>query len=279
MPTSLQPPHEPLPPEPRRSPETREAGEPEQRRAAAGPAAPPAGPHPLDNPAWASLSGPHRHLAETAGFAARYEADVSPFVAIADPHDPRSWEDLAALVGPGGAFALAGVRDLPEGWATGQSGQGVQMVATSLRDAPDPEALPLGPDDVPEMLDLVARTRPGPFLPRTVEMGAYYGIRRGGRLVAMAGERLRPPGFTEISAVCTDDGHRGEGLATRLVRHVAAGIRGRGDTPFLHAAAANTGAVRLYESIGFTLRRTTVFHFLRVPDDAGAAGTAVPEPA
>jgi ribosomal protein S18 acetylase RimI-like enzyme len=171
-------------------------------------------------------------------------------------------------VGPGNSFALAGVRDLPEGWSTGQSGQGVQMVATSLRAEPDPEALRLGPQDVPEMLDLVSRAQPGPFLPRTVEMGAYYGIRRDGKLVAMAGERLRPPGWTEISAVCTDADHRGQGLATRLVRHVAAGIRDRGDTPFLHAAAVNTGAIRLYESIGFTLRRSTLFHFLRVPDNA-----------
>ena len=117
------------------------------------------------------------------------------------------------------------------------------------------------------MLELVGRAKPGPFLQRTVEMGAYYGIRRDGRLVAMAGERLRPPGWTEISAVCTDEEHRGQGLATRLVRHVAAGITARGDTPFLHAAAVNTGAIRLYESMGFTVRRTTVFHFLQVPGD------------
>ncbi|WP_329181455.1 GNAT family N-acetyltransferase [Streptomyces sp. NBC_01477] len=221
----------------------------------------------LDNPAWAALTGPHRHLAEIVGSAARYLSGVSPFVAIADAADPRSWADLATLVGPGNSFALAGAPTLPDGWSTGQSGQGVQLVATSLRHAADPEAQRLGPADVPEMLDLVARAQPGPFLPRTVEMGAYYGIRRGGRLIAMAGERLRPPGWTEISAVCTDEEHRGQGLATRLVRHVAAGIRDRGDTPFLHAAAVNTNAIRLYESIGFTLRRTTVFHFLRVPGE------------
>jgi predicted GNAT family acetyltransferase len=98
-------------------------------------------------------------------------------------------------------------------------------------------------------------------------MGAYYGIRRGGRLVAMAGERLRPPGWTEISAVCTDEEHRGQGLASRLVLHTAAGIGSRGDTPFLHAAAVNTGAIRLYETLGFTLRRSTLFHFLQVPGD------------
>jgi ribosomal protein S18 acetylase RimI-like enzyme len=224
-------------------------------------------PHVLDNAAWAALSGPHRHLAETVGSAARYQADVSPFVALADPADPRSWDDLAALVGAGNSFALAGAPSLPDGWSTGQSGQGVQLVATSIEPRTDPEAEPLGPTDVPEMLALVARAKPGPFLPRTVEMGAYYGIRREGRLVARAGERLRPPGWTEISAVCTDEEHRGQGLATRLVLHTAAGITARGDTPFLHAAAVNTNAIRLYEALGFTLRRSTLFHFLQVPAD------------
>jgi ribosomal protein S18 acetylase RimI-like enzyme len=222
----------------------------------------------LDNAGWAALTGPHRHLAEVVGSAARYQAEVSPFVAIADPEDPRAWTDLATLVGPGNAFALAGVPTLPEGWGTGQSGEGVQLVATSLRGEDDPEAVRLGAADVPEVLDLVDRTRPGPFAPRTIEMGAYYGIRHDGKLVAMAGERLRPPGWTEISAVCTDADHRGRGLATRLVRHVAAGIQRRGDTPFLHAAVANAGAIRLYEAMGFTVRRPVVFHFLRVPDDA-----------
>jgi ribosomal protein S18 acetylase RimI-like enzyme len=230
----------------------------------------PAG-HVLDNPAWASLSGAHRHLAQTVGSAARYLQDVSPFTALADAEDPRAWQDLAALVGAGNTFALAGVRSLPEGWSTGQSGQGVQLVAETLVPERDGEAVRLGAADVPEMLDLVARTQPGPFRPRTVEMGAYYGVRRDGRLVAMAGERLRPPGYTEISAVCTDEAYRGQGLAGRLVRHVAAGVVERGDTPFLHAAAVNTTAIRLYESMGFVLRRTTVFHFLQVPGDAVAA--------
>lgn len=136
---------------------------------------------------------------------------------------------------------------------------GVQLVDVSLRAAADPEALVLTADDVPDMLDLVARTRPGPFRPRTVELGTYLGIRRGGALIAMAGERLHPPGWTEISAVCTEPAHRGQGLATRLIRAVAAGIRARGETPFLHTAASNTTAIRLYESIGFHRRRPTVF--------------------
>ena len=117
------------------------------------------------------------------------------------------------------------------------------------------------------MLDLAKRTKPGPFLARTAELGEFLGIRRGGALVAMAGERLHPPGWTEISGVCTDDGWRGHGFATRLMRVLMAGIRARGETPFLHALASNTGAVRLYESMGFRLRRTITFTAVRVPAD------------
>ncbi|MGO9560091.1 MAG: GNAT family N-acetyltransferase [Acidimicrobiales bacterium] len=217
----------------------------------------------LDNPVWASLTGPHAALASTNGKAARYPEEMSMFIGLDDPHDENAWAALAALVEPGGTVLLTQAGDVPAGWETRGFGDGVQMVGTSLEPAADPEAVTLGADDVPEMLDLVARTRPGPFLARTIEMGRYIGIRREGVLVAMAGERLHPPGWTEVSAVCTDEGYRGQGLGTRLVRAVAEGIRGRGEMPFLHAAATNTGAIRLYESIGFEHRLTTRFTVVR----------------
>ncbi|MGW0627625.1 GNAT family N-acetyltransferase [Streptomyces sp. NPDC002758] len=238
----------------------------------------PTEPHILDNAAWAALTGPHAHLAERVGRAARYPTDVSPFTALEDPADPRTWDDLAALVGPGTVTPVTAVQTVPGGWEIEDSGEGVQMVDTTLYAEPAPEAVRLQPADVPEILGLIALTRPGPFLPRSVELGAYLGIRDRGRLIALAGERsemgvprpeaggrLRPPGWTEISAVCTHPDHRGRGLATRLVRAVAAGIRERGDTPFLHVAASNTHAIRLYESIGFTLRRRTRFALVRTP--------------
>ncbi|MFG2673350.1 GNAT family N-acetyltransferase [Streptomyces sp. NPDC048445] len=224
-------------------------------------------PHILDNAAWAALTGPHAHLAERVGRAARYPTDVSPFSAIEDPADPRAWHDLAALVGPGAVTPVSGARTVPDGWSVERGGDGVQLVDTALYAEPAPEAEPLGPADVPEILELIALTQPGPFLPRTIELGGYLGIRDRGRLIALAGERLHPPGWTEISAVCTHPDHRGRGLATRLVRAVAAGIRERGDTPFLHAAADNTQAIRLYESIGFTLRRRTRFLLVRAPGE------------
>ncbi|MET8152889.1 GNAT family N-acetyltransferase [Actinoplanes sp. NPDC049668] len=220
----------------------------------------------LDNPAWASLRGAHARFARVVGRAARYDPEVAPFHAVSDPAEAGAWADLRALVGPGAELTLTG-DDLvaPPGWTLLERIGGVQLVDVALRAEPDPEAVTLTASDVPEMLDLVGRTKPGPFLPRTVELGTYLGIRRGGALIAMAGERLHPPGWTEISAVCTDPAHRGRGLATRLVRAVAAGIRERGETPLLHTAAGNTAAIRLYQELGFRLRRRPTFWRFRAP--------------
>lgn len=225
----------------------------------------------LDNPVWASLTGAHGYLAEVLGGAGRYPDEVSQFAALADPADPSGWHDLGQLLGPGQPFALATVdkvTGIPDSWQISHLIEGRQYVDTALRAEPDPQALLLGPADVPEMLDLVRRTEPGPFRPRTIELGTYLGIRREGVLVAMAGERMHPPGWTEISAVCTDPSARGQGLATRLVRAVAAVIRDRGETPFLHTAADNP-AIRLYESIGFTLRRPGIFTVGCTPTASG----------
>lgn len=221
----------------------------------------------LDNPVWAALTGPHRGFAEfgPAGLAARYVRDASPFSALADPEDPRAWADLAALVSPGEEVWVTGLPTPPPGWEALVTLPGVQLDGRAVRAQAAPEAVRLGRGDVPEMLELVGLTRPGPFLDRTVELGTYLDTSRGPASVAMAGERMRPMGWSEISAVCTHPEHRGRGLAARLIRAVAAAARERGDSPFLHAAASNTGAVRLYESMGFTLRRSPLFLGLRTP--------------
>jgi ribosomal protein S18 acetylase RimI-like enzyme len=228
--------------------------------------------HPLDEPAWSALTGPQAGLAVRRGRAARFAPDVSPFAAVGDG-SAGAWEDLAALVGPGGTVMVPdGPAEAPPGWEPTIAIPGVQMDGAGLDAAHDAEAEVLGPSDVPEMLDLVARTRPGPFLARTITLGAYLGIRRDGTLVAIAGERMRPLGWSEISAVCTDPAYRGQGLAGRLVRAVGAVVRERGDVPFLHAAAANTTGIRLYERLGFAHRRDILFAGFRVP----AAVAALP---
>jgi ribosomal protein S18 acetylase RimI-like enzyme len=228
--------------------------------------------HPLDNPVLSSLTGGHASFAEKHGNALRYPVDVVPFAALPGSPGPADWADLAALAGPGTSLALAAERSgPPAGWQLLWGGEGVQLIdagvdAGAAAAEPDGDVVRLGRADVPEMLDLTARTRPGPFLPRTCELGVYLGIRRGGRLVAMAGERLKPPGWTEISAVCTDDAWRGHGFASRLIRMLVAGIRARGDTAFLHAVATNSGAIRLYEAMGFQLRQATIFRAMETPE-------------
>lgn len=223
--------------------------------------------HVLDNPAWESLAGAHAHLAEGGALVRRYRRSVSPIMAVRDLRDERTWSQIVDLVGPGHDVPLMSLdTDLPAGWTVGMAIEGVQLVSTDrLDDRPDAEATVLGSDDVDDMLALVARTQPGPFEPETYLMGTYLGIRRDGVLVAMAGERLHPPGWTEISAVCTDADVRGQGLATRLVRAVAHGIRRRGERPFLHAAGSNVGAIALYEHLGFELRHRTTFSIVRTP--------------
>jgi ribosomal protein S18 acetylase RimI-like enzyme len=227
----------------------------------------------LDNVPWAALTGPQARFAEVHGRAARFDPEVSPFVALADTADPAAWADLVELVGAGQDLFVAGPRLVaPPGWERVGGLSGVQMVDGAVPAEADPEAVVLGPSDVPEILDLVDRTKPGPFRKRTIELGTYLGIRREGTLIAMAGERLRVPGWTEISAVCTDPAFRGQGLAARLIKAVTAEVRARGDRPFLHAAAENQGAIRLYEKLGFVLRTPVMFGVWRETDRVRESG-------
>jgi ribosomal protein S18 acetylase RimI-like enzyme len=225
--------------------------------------------HPLDNPVWSSLTGPHVRFGQRLRRVSRYADDMTPYVAFAAMPDEEDWRDLARLAGPGAEVSMMDMSVAPPGgWQTLVTTAGVQMIAGQEGVMPMDAAtdlLRLRPGDVPDMIDLASRTRPGPFLSRTIELGAYLGIRRHGRLVAMAGERLHPPGWTEISAVCTDEAWRGQGLATRLVRALEAEIRGRGETPFLHVPMAKQGTVLLYETLGFQVRRTVNFAIVRVP--------------
>jgi predicted GNAT family acetyltransferase len=136
------------------------------------------------------------------------------------------------------------------------------MVASDATGEPDPEAAVLAAADVPEMLELVAATEPGPFFKRTIVLGTYLGLRREGVLVAMAGERMRMEGWTEISAVCTLPAFRGQQFATRLVSDLILRIRTRNERPFLHVLTSNAPAIAVYEALGFTVRRTATITVL-----------------
>ncbi|MBM9465668.1 GNAT family N-acetyltransferase [Nakamurella leprariae] len=220
----------------------------------------------LDNASWHSLTGGHAALAIGRRRARRYPDDRAGFGAVDDPSDPAAWADLADLVAVGQEISISGPAVVaPDGWPVVRALDGVQLVGDQVHGADDPDIARLGMDDAAAMAELVDRTRPGPWRPRTPELGTYLGIRAEGRLIAMAGERLRPTGWTEISAVCTDPDFRGRGLATRLVLALVLGIRERGEQPFLHASADNVTAIRVYENLGFRRRITTRHLRLRPP--------------
>ena len=211
----------------------------------------------LDNIVWHALHGPHRAFREGTGGAARYQSDVAVFAALPDTPTAADWDDMAALVRTDGAATLLQPPiEEPESWTRVMVIPATQMVATEVDGALDPDVVDLGASDVGEMVALVEATKPGPFARRTVELGGYVGIRAvDGSLAAMAGHRMRVPGFVEVSAVCTDPRSRGQGLAERLVRHVVARAAAAGERVILHAAATNEGAIRLYERMGFEHRR------------------------
>lgn len=214
--------------------------------------------HPLDQPVWSALTGRQAHLAVVNGGARRYAAAYGVFAAVADRSE-ASLAGLGALVAAQGDVAMLQAdppTDAP-GVAIASQDLGVQMVAERLTAAPAPafEILPLTDADGPEMLALATLTRPGPFFERTHRLGDFFGVRVEGELVAMAGERMMPEGHTEVSGVCTLPEHRGRGYAAALMRLVAGRILDRGEVPFLHAYASNTGAIALYQTLGFTLRR------------------------
>jgi ribosomal protein S18 acetylase RimI-like enzyme len=224
----------------------------------------------LDNPAYAALCGPHARFAQVSGRARRYPVDVAPFLGLPSPPLEQDWRDAATLVAPGSYVAsrLSG-GEAPDAWQVVETFDLVQMIGERVNAVECAEAIPLGAADVPEILELVAQTEPGPFLNRTIELGRYLGIRRDGALVAMAGERFQLDGWREISAVCTRPDHRGQGLASQLTGALIARIQQRLERPFLHVLSTNTGAIRLYEDLGFRIRQTARLTVVTREQDSG----------
>ena len=212
--------------------------------------------HVLDRPVWESLASRQMELSLGGALAKRYQRDVNVFASSCDDRQ-AALDALAALVEPGERVYVLQVPEIavPAALSVTQMPLGVQMVATRPIDsAPADDIVTLGDADAPEMLALAQLTQPGPFLAHTHVMGTFRGIRIDGRLAAMAGERMRLPGHTELSGVCTHPDFRGHGFARRLSAIVANAIQARGETPILHAWKDNRPAIALYEKLGFRLR-------------------------
>lgn len=218
--------------------------------------------HPLDNPVWEALGGPQFRLGATDGRIRYYDPTIALFAAVADPFSA----DFAGLP-KGGSFAFVTTDPVsfPSHLEVVRQAAVLQMIAERPTPAVPGEGLTALTDiNVPEMMALAELTEPGPFAPRTIKMGKYWGIVEDGRLVAMAGERMRLPGYTEVSAVCTHPDYRGQGYSRELVSKVLEGIIGRGETPFLHVYPDNAAAIGGYEKLGFTPRRGMAFAIVRV---------------
>ena len=211
----------------------------------------------LDNPFWSSLTTGHARFARGGALARRYPAEISPIAGLAAP-EPANVIALEALVDAGDDMATVAhaVPALPSHWEKLYESRITQMVRSErepLADG-DVDASVLGPADVPEMLALVELTKPGPFRPRTIELGTYIGLRLGGRLVAMAGERLWIGDCREVSAVCTHPDVQGRGYARALIARVTNRMLRAGQTPILHVESANKRAIDLYRALGFVPR-------------------------
>ncbi len=212
----------------------------------------------LDRVVWTALTTRQSSFAKGNDLARRFDPEVSPFAATQD-NSPESLNALSDLLQEetDQVFLLQaqGVT-VPEDLLIAIEKQGVQMVKRRpvSVEADAEEIVSLTEDDIPEMTALVDLTKPGPFGPRTKELGSFWGIKRDGHLAAMAGQRLAIPGYTEVSGVCTHPDYRGQGLAAKLSAYATARIEADGITPFLHAYADNDGAIRLYQKLGYEVR-------------------------
>jgi ribosomal protein S18 acetylase RimI-like enzyme len=207
----------------------------------------------LDRITWHTLAGPHARFATGTDAARRYAPGFSPIVGFADVERP-DFAALAAYCTPSEHFYSDGwTGAAPAGWRIDAESTMFKMLweGATPADDPAPEAVRLGPEHADRALALAELTKPGPFGPRTIELGDYFGVFDGERLVAMAGERMCAGSLREISGVCTDPGHQGRGLARRLMLKLVRRQRARGETPFLHVMRANDGARRLYRDMGF----------------------------
>jgi ribosomal protein S18 acetylase RimI-like enzyme len=235
--------------------------------------------HSLDNPIFNALGTCQANFAEAYGVLRRFPAEVTTLGGFPEPN-AEGFAAVRGLLAAGGGLVLFLPKRTapPEGLEIMTEGALLQMILENdARLEPNRHAydfIELGEADVPEMVELATLTKPGPFATRTREMGTYLGIRKDGRLVAMAGERLKLPGYTEISAVCTHPEHLGHGYAGFLMTILAERIRERREVPILHVRAENTRAVQLYERLGFKRRLLSHFAVFRAAKPSAAHATA-----
>ncbi|HEY5951527.1 MAG TPA: GNAT family N-acetyltransferase [Kofleriaceae bacterium] len=218
----------------------------------------------LESPIWSALQTEQARFAERDGDAARFPPAVTALAGLRET-TAAALASLGRLMRRGetvGVF-LDQPLAMPPGIALVDTADVLQMLHDGATPAIATGIELLGDADMHAMIALADATRPGPFSTRTAELGTFLGIRVGGRLAAMAGQRMRLPGLVEISAVCTDPAHAGHGYAASLVQAQLALIHRGGHGAFLHVRADNARAIGLYERLGFRGSRTFRYSVLR----------------
>jgi ribosomal protein S18 acetylase RimI-like enzyme len=213
--------------------------------------------HPLDRPIWSALTTRQQDIAEGGALARRYPPAIGPFADMVDM-SPRSFAALGELLAGSeiGVLFTPDAVAVPDEFRILLAETGEQLIGTPAEAAiSGVEPVTLGAADVAEMITLTELTKPGPFSARTHELGTFMGIRVDGKLVAMAGERMKPANFTEMTAVCVHPDHRGRGYGQVLLAAVSRQMVARGEIPFLHVFTSNTSAIALYQRQGMEIRR------------------------
>jgi len=219
----------------------------------------------LDNPIWHALTTNNSHLSAGNESVKYMDPEVGLFAAMLEINTDGLLH-LAEIVEPLRKIILfvPEVLEIPYCWEIKLHRGLLQMIYTSktvdFEDTKDIRAL--STNDVPQMLGLTKLTNPGPFFLRTIELGNYEGIFNGEQLIAMAGQRLRPGPYTEISAVCTDPEFLGKGYASMLIKSQIKTILERQQIPFLHLFPENKRALAVYEKLGFSVRKELQVYFL-----------------
>jgi len=220
--------------------------------------------HLLDNPVYNALATGNQQLSNGNTQIKYFSKEVAPFVGIKNA-SPENFTALYRLLPHDGPFVFvsADKTDIPPPWKVMADIPGCQMIyAGDILPFDESKPVVLTDEHIPQMLELTALTNPGPFLQRTIDFGHYVGIFDGDKLVAMAGQRMNPTPYAEISAVCTHPNHTGNGYARELMSYHIHRIKADGNIPFLHARADNERAINIYNSLGFELRSAVNFYVI-----------------
>jgi predicted GNAT family acetyltransferase len=218
----------------------------------------------LDNPIWTALTTRHTELAEGDDIAKRYLPAFTTLAGLKEETE-AAFASLARITNKTQRIGLCSLNDfsVPSMWICSAKFLVAQMICRELKECKSYPMETLTHADVPEMKELVMQTQPGPFSDRTIDFGTFLAIKENGKIVAMAGQRMKLPGYDEVSAVCTHPDHQGKGYARALVHEISKRIVAAGNTPILHVRSENPAGIKSYEAVGFKTRREFYFGVLK----------------